>query len=397
MSETPTGPRRWVAAVAVVAILAGAGGIAAWMMQADTTAERDATERPPRLVETTRVEPGRERVRIEAFGEVAPAREVTLRPRVSGEVLALGEGVEPGGHLDEGDTVVRIDPADYELALKRAESALTQARSERDREAGRQAVAEAEFQRAAPEDIRPEQRRLMLRLPQLESAEAAVASAEAERDQARLDLARTTVRSPFDARVTERMVDRGTRATTGTDLVRLVGTEEWWVELALPQSSLRWIEAPQGPDRPGSTVRIRHASWTDDGYREGRVIRVRADVEAGGRLARVLVAVPDPLDRAGEAGPRLLLGSFVEGTIHGRELDGVYRLDAGWLREGNTVWVMAADDTLAIREVAVLHRSGGMALVRGGLTPGDRVVTSDLSVPVEGMALRREDGEAAGS
>ncbi|MGM0412871.1 MAG: efflux RND transporter periplasmic adaptor subunit, partial [Pseudomonadota bacterium] len=214
MSETPTGPRRWVAAVTVVAILVGAGGIAAWMMQADTTAERDETERPPRLVETTRMEPSRERVRIEAFGEVAPAREVTLRPRVSGEVLALGEGVEPGGHLAEGDPVVRIDPADYDLALKRAESALTQARSERDREAGRQAVAEAEFERAAPEEVSPEQRRLMLRRPQLESAEASVESAEAERDQARLDLARTTVRSPFDARVTDRMVDRGTRVTT---------------------------------------------------------------------------------------------------------------------------------------------------------------------------------------
>ncbi|MGM0413409.1 MAG: efflux RND transporter periplasmic adaptor subunit, partial [Pseudomonadota bacterium] len=216
-------------------------------------------------------------------------------------------------------------------------------------------------------------------------------------DQARLDLARTTVRSPFDARVTDRMVDRGTRVTTGSDLVRLVGTDEWWVELALPQSSLRWIESPRGPDRPGSTVRIRHASWPEEGYREGRVIRVRADVEEGGRLARVLVAIPDPLDRDGEERPRLLLGSFVEGTIHGRELDSVYRLDPAWLREDDTVWVMDDDDTLAIRETEVLHRGGGAVLVRGGLSPGDRVITSDLAVASEGMALRREDGEANGS
>jgi len=395
MNETATGPSRWVVALTVAAILAGAGGIVAWMMQADTTAERSETERPPRLVETTRVEPGTERVRLEAFGEVRPAREVTLRPRVSGEILALGEGVEPGGHLAEGDTVVRIDPADYELALKRARSALTQARSERDREAGRQAVAEAEFERAAPEDVSPEQRRLMLRLPQLESAEAAVESAAAEMEQARLDLARTTVRAPFDARVTERMVNRGTRATTATDLVRLVGTDRWWVELALPQSGLRWVELPEGPDRPGSTVRIHHQAWGPQAYREGRVIRVRTDVEEGGRLARLLVAVPDPLNRTGEERPRMLLGSFVEGTILGRRLEGVYRLDAAWLRQGDGVWVMDDSDRLVVREPEVLHRGTGTALVRGGLKPGDRVVTSDLAVVRPGMALRTEDGDGA--
>lgn len=400
MNETATGPARWLVATAVVAILAVAGGIVAWMMQADTTAERTETERPPRLVETVRVQPGTERVQLEAFGDVRPAREVTLRPRVSGEILALGEGVEPGGHLAEGDTVVRIDPADYELALKRAESALTQARSERDREAGRQAVAEAEFQRAAPEGVSPEQRRLMLRLPQLESAEAAVDSAAAEVEQARLDLARTTVRAPFDARVTERMVNRGTRATTATDLVRLVGTDEWWVELALPQSSLRWIELPEGPDRPGSTVHIRHQAWGPEDYREGRVIRVRTDVEEGGRLARLLVAVSDPLNRSrpnrsGEERPRMLLGSFVEGTILGRRLEGVYRVDAAWLRQGDQVWVMDESDRLAVREPEVLHRGTGEAVVRGGLEPGDRVVTSDLAVARPGMALRTE-GDAEG-
>ncbi|MFP4131076.1 MAG: efflux RND transporter periplasmic adaptor subunit [Thiohalospira sp.] len=392
MTESPTEPRRWVVATVAIAILV-AGGAVAWLMQTDTTAERSESERPPRLVETTRVEPGTERVRLEAFGEVAPAREVTLRPRVNGEVLTLGEGVEPGGHLAEGDTVVRIDPADYDLALKRAESALTQARSDRDREAGRQEVAEAEFQRAAPEDASPEQRRLMLRLPQLESAKAAVDSAEAERDQARLDLARTTVRAPFDARVVDRMINRGTRVTTSSDLVRLVGTDEWWVELALPQSSLRWIELPEGPDRPGSTVRIRHQSWGPEDYREGQVIRVRTDVQEGGRLARLLVAIPDPLGRSDEERPRLLLGSFVEGSVRGRELEGVYRLEDAWLREDDTVWVMADDDTLDIRETEVLHRGGGSALVRGGLEPGDRVITSDLAMAVEGMELRIDDGD----
>jgi hypothetical protein len=189
------------------------------------------------------------------------------------------------------------------------------------------------------------------------------------------------------------MVNRGTRVTTGSDLVRLVGTDEWWVELALPQSSLRWIELPEGPDRPGSTVRIRHQSWGPETYREGQVIRVRTDVQEGGRLARLLVAIPDPLDRTDADRPRLLLGSFVEGTIRGRELEGVYRLEDGWLREDDTVWVMADDDTLAIRETEVLHRSGGSALIRGGLEPGDRVVTSDLAVAVAGMDLRTDEGD----
>jgi hypothetical protein len=125
------------------------------------------------------------------------------------------------------------------------------------------------------------------------------------------------------------------------------------------------------------------AAWGHGVAREGRVIRLLPALEAEGRLARLLVAVNDPL-----AEPELLLDSYVRVAIEGRPLAGVVALDRALLRDGDATWILRDDGTLEIRALAIAFRGAERVLVRDGLRDGERIVTTDLSAPVDGMPLR---------
>jgi multidrug efflux pump subunit AcrA (membrane-fusion protein) len=228
----------------------------------------------------------------------------------------------------------------------------------------------------------------MLREPQRETARAAVAAAEAALAAAELNLERTRIKAPFNALVMERQVNTGTRVGTGASLATLVDTDAFWVELAVPAASLRWLNLPTEGEE-GSKVRLyQEQIWGAGRYREGRVIRVRGDLDEKGRMARLLVAVNDPLALTDGERPPLLLGAFVRAEIAGRELEQVLALDRGWLRDDNTLWVMDRDDNLAIRHPPLIYSGTSEVYVRDGLQAGDRIITSELAVAVEGMPLR---------
>jgi RND family efflux transporter MFP subunit len=333
---------------------------------------------------------------IEAMGTVVPALEVVLQPQVSGEVLSISDELVPGGRFRKGDELLRIDPADYELAVRQRDSERAQAQSNVSIERGQQVIARREFELLG-EPTGGDDSALMLRRPQLAAVQASLAMAEAALERARLDLARTRIRAPFNAIVQSREVNTGARVTPASTLATLVGTDRYWLELAVPVDQLRWLRIPGVTGSTGSAVRIyNETAWGAERFRRGRVIRLAGDLEPESRMARVLVAVDDPLAlQAADAGaPVLLLNSYARAIIEGQTLNGVVSLDRALLRDQDRVWVLGEDGRLQIRRVTVAFRGLDSVLVSAGLGAGEQVVVTDLTVPVDGMPLRRETGPA---
>src|SRR5690606_26702153 len=98
------------------------------------------------LVEVTHVEQGDFSPGITATGRVIPEMEITLSPRVSGQVIEISEKLTPGGFIKKGEKLLQIDPSDYKNALQLRESELLQAESDLDMEMGRQYVAQKDFE-----------------------------------------------------------------------------------------------------------------------------------------------------------------------------------------------------------------------------------------------------------
>lgn len=359
----------------------------AYLKRSGPKPQRKPPQKIISLVQVMPLEKTDETVSVRAMGTVVPAREIILEPQVSGKIVWRHPDFEPGGFLTAGNEVIRIDPTDYELDLARKKSQVANAAYALKMEMGHQAVAKREWQ-LLKGNKSTRDADLALRKPHLEKARADLEAAKAELKQAELNLERTHISAPFNALVQERYVDMGSQVSAGEKLADLVGTDEYWIQASVPVDRLWWIQIPRTAQEDGAKVAIQYG--TRDKTREGMVVKLLGDLEAEGRMARVLISVQDPLDLSNpEANrPPLLIGEYVQVGIQGRELFDVFRIPRSALRDGDRIWVATPDNSLSIRKVEPVWRDANTVLLQDGLKTGDRLILSDIAAPVEGMPLR---------
>lgn len=369
-------------------ITAITGGIIWRINTSEPIAQREtATKRNPMLVETFTVTRQTYRPQISVLGRVQPAKEVMLRPRITGEVIKIAENFEPGAMVKEGDVLVTLDPVDFEIALAERQSELQQAEADLAIERGQQQVARQEFALAG-QQLESSQRALVLREPQLKSVQARLEAARAAVARAQLELDRTVIKAPFDAQVVERMVNLGSQVERGDLMAQLIGVNEYWVIASVPLNQLKWIEFAQDNEKPSRVAIRKRGIWDDDMARQGVVQRFIGTLDEQTRLARVLITVDDPLAIV-TAGPPLVLDAIVQTIIAGRPVENVVRLDRDFLRQNDTIWVME-DGKLSIRTAKVIFRDADFAYIDGGLEDGDRVIKTNLARVRENAELREE-------
>ena len=364
------------------------------LFMTEPEAEREgATKKTAMLVDVVKVQRGDYTPTVVATGSVQAAKDILLSPQVEGQVIRISENFIPGSFVKKGEVLLQIDPADYRNTLLLRKSDLELAKSNLSIEMGRQDVARKDFELIGA-DLSDDNRALVLREPQLESAKASVEAAQAAVNQAQLNLQRTTIRAPFDAHVISRNTNVGAQLAPGAEIGRLVGMDEYWVVANVPMGKVNWLTFSEDREQAGSEVKIYSNNWSDGQHRTGKLFRLVGALDAQTRLARVLISVPDPLVRktSMDTLPPLMIGAFVECSIQAREIKDVVQLNRDHLRQGGTVWVMETGK-LQIRDVNIVFQDPDYAYIREGLSDDDRVVTTDLSTVVEGSELRTEGEE----
>lgn len=358
----------------------------------EPTAKREgATKKTAMLVETIKVNKQAYRPVIVATGNIRASKDITLSPQVSGPITSISEDFSPGAYVRKGQMLVQINPADYRNTLKLRQSDLELAKADLRVEMGRQDVAKKDYELVG-QDLSPENKALVLREPQLQSARATVASAEASVQQAELNLRRTTIRAPFDAHIIDRNTNVGSQVNTATTLGRLVGMEEYWVVANIPVAKIPYLSFAENSGHDGTKVTITsETNWPGGLTREGTLYRLVGALDNQTRLARVIVRVKDPLARSeiNQDKPQMIIGSFVEVNMEAKELKEVVRMDRAFLRKNDDVWVMK-DGKLQIRDVTLVFEDSKYAYISDGLEDDDLVITSNLATVVEGSDLRTE-------
>jgi multidrug efflux pump subunit AcrA (membrane-fusion protein) len=365
-----------------------------------------ASERRAVPVVVQRAQPGAHPVTVRGLGEVKPVHQLRVTSEVNGRVIERSDGLAPGGLLRRGDPLIRIDARDVSAQVASQRAALEQASVALADERGRKSVAEYEWQ-GRSEALADHAREFALRDVHVRSAQANVEAAREQFGRAKRDLGRTLVRAPFDAMVTEATVELGQVVTTQTQLATLVAIDRYWVEIAVPVSQLVHLEIPgvNSTGQRGSPARVIHDAGAGVVIeRDGYVERLLGQVDARGRMARLLVAVPDPLgtglygqvpkvsDAPAAAAPTprlpLLLGSSVRVELAGQPLADTTEVPRVALVDDDKVWLVV-DGKLTLRAIEVVWRSATTVLARG-LAPGEAVVTTPLATPTEGMQVTIE-------
>ncbi len=272
-----------------------------------------------------------------ALNGVVEARTVTsIIPQVSGKVVSVSDGFRPGAGVRAGEILFVIDPADYELAVQRTLAEIEVARSDLLR---LEAEGEAErkiWQARFPDRPIPD---LTARVPQIAAAKARIQSGEAAKAAAELNLDRTVVRAPFDARILETQLDVGQVVGGNASVGRMFSIASLEVAVPVSADELRRIGRPEGrsatitPQLPTEPTIV------------GTVVRQSASLDERTRLGTLYLQSDDIA--------ALTLGEFVTVDITGPATDETYRLPSAALTSRDQVWVVEGD-RLAGRRVEIL-------------------------------------------
>jgi len=330
---------------------------------------------------------------VRVQGEVVPAQRIVLQPEVGGRVVWQSPDLVPGGFFRAGQAMLRVDPRDYSVAVEQQGAQLNRAQLDVEVEQGRSVVAQREWELLGSQETGSEEgRALALREPQLRTARVAMRAAESAVKRARLELRRTTLNAPFDAVVLSEVVDPGQLVGPQSQLAVLAASDRSWVQVSIPVEQLGAIAIPgQAGASDGSAARVWQQAGADRIERDGRVIRLLGDLDPVGRMARLLVEINDPYGVAAPnelPGLPLLIGAYVNVEIRGHRLEGVVEVPRSALREASRVYVANDQDRLEIRDITVAWRNEDSVLVSSGVRAGERIITSRVPLPVEGMELR---------
>jgi RND family efflux transporter MFP subunit len=380
-------PLYWFGPLVILLI---AGGIV-WLVTSYTPEpEKEVREKSVPSVSVVAAEAEPRSLTVVSQGNVQPRTETLLTPEVSGRIVMVADSFRAGGLFEEGELLVKIDDFDYQVALERARAQLARSRLTlaEERAAAEQARRDWEaLGKGEPSD-------LVLRKPQLERARADVSSDVAAVREARRNLERTEVRAPYRGRVLEKFVDVGqyVSAGPGSQLARIFSVEKAEVRLPLSKDQialldLRYQEGRVGGNAPAVTVATnfgdRRFTW------EGTIERVEGAVDERTRFFYLVAVVDEPYadDPEQPGRPPLKPGMFVEAEIEGRDMGELYAVPRSAMYDTNTLLAVDREGKLRHRNVEVVQGLQDSVLVRSGIEPGDRLMTSQLTYPIDGMEV----------
>lgn len=375
--------------------------------------------------------------RVLGFGTARPREIWSAVAEVKGRIVETHAELNAGAIIGQGQTVLRIDPTEYELEIAQIQAEVAQIEAqhlELDAQEGNfqgalaieqqsLRLAQSELERltrlrlsnAVTESELEETSRMVLSQQQsvqsLRSSlrvlpaqrQALVANIEAKQAalaQARLDLDRTVIQAPFDCRLSDVSLQVGQFVAAGQSLLEAHGSAVTEVEAQIPIDQLRRILNSDGGklDLKRNAmqalrtvfdvevmVRLRTGKFLVQW--EGRFDRIREELDLQTRTLRVVVAVDRPYENVipGER-PPLSAGMFCEVEVRGKQRTDMIVVPRTSLW-GGAVYLVNSESRLERRPVDVDFSQGGFAVISQGLTGGERLIVSDPTPAIEGMLV----------
>ncbi len=381
--------------------------------------------------------------KVRGFGSVAPGKSWVAIAQVSGEITKVYSDLKKGAIIKGGTVLVTISPVDYELAIAQADAnvrstdaKITELEVSRKNTQGlldieKQSLQIREGELARQEKLvrngtvsrtsfDRERRDTFVQRKKVQDLENALrlipTQLTVQKEQrevfraqllsAGLNLERTKIILPFDARISEVDVEVAQFAQAGKTLAKADGVASAEIEAQIPIE--KFMELLKAASGGGSIVGIDNK--TLKGMIDRLAIKVVIVLNAGdrkiewdARLARISDII-DPKTRTigviavvegayaqavpGER-PPLAKGLFVEMEISVRA-QGKQLIVPRLALNGKQLLIAGKDNRLEVRAVETGLVQGDFVVVSSGLSKGERVVVSDLSPVINDMLLAVE-------
>jgi membrane fusion protein, multidrug efflux system len=292
---------------------------------------------------------------------VQAREDLILSAEIAGTVVKTP--VREGMNVVQGQALIEIDSAAILAQLERETRNVAVLTTRRDR-----------LQRLAAEGLISRQ--------ELDDVNNGLTAAQTALDQARIQLRKTTLRSPINGIVDRRLVDTGEYVDPGNPLLRLVSVEQLEVIADVPEKDVLFLQPGQqvtitpaiihGDQAEPLTAVIEHIAFVAD--EASRTYHTRMLIEQPGAILRPGMIARVTFVRH-EHQQALVVPLF--SVLDRRNTKVAYIVEDGYAREV---------------EVTTGSSVGQQLVVRSGLEAGQRLVVKGQQLLIDGAAVN--EGEA---
>jgi RND family efflux transporter MFP subunit len=331
----------------------------------------------------------------EFTGRVEGSQFVQIRARVSGYLDKIY--FKPGTLVKEGDQLFQIDPRPYAATLEQAEGSLGQAKA-------RLARLKQDLERSEPlvaRKVMPAQEFDRI-VGDNREAEAAINTAQAAVNSAKLNLEFTTIKAPIDGLVSREMITVGNLVQADqTILTTIVDHDPVHVYYDIDEATVlrlrKMILEGKLKTARDNRVPVVMALGDSEGFPyEGYVDFVDNRLDPTTGTIRIRAVFPNPtLDGNAVA---ITPGMFARVRVNlGPKYRGLLIAQRAVVADqGQKVAMVLTDDknNVSARPLVLGHQfDNGMVVVKKGLQPGDRVIVRGVQRARPGQPVTPETSD----
>ena len=323
-------------------------------------------------------------VYLTGLGTVTPLSTVTVRSRVDGELVSVD--FREGQLVRQGEVLAQIDPRPFQVQLTQAEGQLAKDQA---------ALVSTQldlnrFKDLVSQGLIPQQQ-VDAQVSLVAQTEAAIKTDQGTIDAAKLNLTYSKITSPIAGRVGLRQVDPGNivHATDTNGIVVITELDPIAVLFTLPEDSLQQVLART---RNGATLSVE--AWDRDlktHIANGKLLTVDNRIDPTTGTVRLKAEFPN---HDGVLFPN----QFVNVRLLIQTLSKVVIVPSAAVQrttKGPAIFVVGADDKVALRSVEVPQQGDNQAVVAKGVTAGELVVVDGVDKLQEGSKVAaRKAGSA---
>ncbi|MGF3026446.1 MdtA/MuxA family multidrug efflux RND transporter periplasmic adaptor subunit [Methylobacterium aquaticum] len=334
----------------------------------------------PQAVGVATVQKGDMPVVLSGLGTVTPLATVTIRSQVSGYLTQIG--FREGQTVKAGAFLAQIDVRPYEALLAQYQGQLL-----RDQALLQNARLDlARYQTLNRQDSIAKQN-VDTQAATVKQYEGIVASDQAQIDQQKLNISYGRITSPVEGRVGLRQIDQGNYVTAAsTGIVVVTQLHPISVLFTLPETVLSRV---MDRLRAGATLPVRIFDRSDTTeIARGTLDTVDNQIDVTTGTVKLRALFPNTDDR-------LFPNQFVNARLDVDTVrDAALVPAAAVLRgtPGTYVYLLTAEDKVAVRPIEIGESDGVRTVVIKGLAFGDRVVVDGTDRLKDGASVRVTGG-----
>lgn len=336
------------------AAAAGSGGAAGTAAAKDKKDGKDEKEKAPIPVSTAKVVTSTVSAYITATANLVAEQEVKVVAETEGRIAQLL--VDEGQYVRKGQPLVTLVRDDAQIALVKARVQANNAR--------------AGFRRAS--DLMEKE---LLSQGDFDKTRMEKDVAEQELAEAEWRLGRTTIRAPFDGRLTDRVVNQGHHLRPGDTLFTITDFDPIIARIYLPEKDVLSLTS-------GTDVRIRLKASDDIAF-QGKIRQISSVVDPATGTVKVTVEAVNPPDTVRP-------GAFVNIDIIRETRTGAIAVPReAVVRELREAHVFIADGEVARKRTVTLGlEENDVVQILTGLKPGETVIVAGQGALKDGSVIK---------